>query len=413
MITTALGVGLSGDSMSEGGLLGKALEQQSANDTVVAEISSEQQTNQGYGSLLGSKQLFYGLGMGLVAFLLSWVLANPSMQSNYAWAGIVPIAVLGASFFLVWTAIDRRFVEVLAVVYLLLAASPFIASSVSTSSITISESSLSPDSSEITLKVRQSGGLFSSSIDSAEVAVSLAGNVVWSDSVPFNIDRADGIGDYGLLPLTVSDFYSGNSGDTGYAVTVDTGDSSDSYDLDSKHLIRTIDDVQTESFGYMGTGSDCSGDIDNCVLGVVLTTWIGLDAIGNSRPGGMPFADYNVTATLSEGSDLAVSYPSITVVNGLATWEDSNGEFGEGEIGVGDYGSELPLDGSESATEFDRMYIPLSDFHEPTGEYGCYSFSVEVTQSSPWGADMPVESTTYYEFEKSGSTESWSLVSSC
>ena len=398
--------------MSEGGLLGKALEHQSANDTVVAEISSEHQSNQGFGSLLGSNQLYYGIGIGLAAFLLSWILANPSMQSNYAWAGIIPVAILGASFFLVWNAIDRRFVAVLAVVYLLLAASPFIASSVSTSSITISESSLSDDSSEITLKIRQSGGLFSSPIDSAEVAVSLSDTVVWSDSVPLSIDRADGIGDYGLLTLTVSEFYSGNSGETGYEVTVDTGGSSDSYHLDSKHLIRTIDDVQTESFGYMGTGSDCSGDTDNCVLGVVLTTWIGLDAIGNSRPGGMPFADYNVTATLSEGSDQAVSYPSITVVNGIATWDDSNGEFGEGNADVGDYGSELPLDGSESATEFDRMYIPLSDFHS-SGEYGCYSFSVEVTQSGPWGAGSAVESTTYYEFEKSGSTESWSLVSNC
>ena len=182
--------------------------------------------------------------------------------------------MLGASFFLVWNAIDRRFVEVLAVVYLLLAASPFIASSVSTSSITISESSLSLDSTEIDLKIRQSGGLFSSSIDSAEVSVSLSGNVVWSDSVPFSIDRSDGIGDYGLLTLTVSDFYSGNPDPSGYEVTVEAGDPSDSFNLDSKHLLRTVEEVQTESFGYMGTGSDCSGNTDNCVLGVVLTTWI-------------------------------------------------------------------------------------------------------------------------------------------
>ena len=397
--------------MEGGGLLGKAMEQMSEG-TVLAEISSEGDPSQDSDLLFGGKQLPYGIGMGLGAFLLSWLLASPSVQSNYAWSGIVPVALLGASFFLVWNAIDRRFVEVLAVVYLLLAASPFIASSVSTSSITISESSLSLDSTEIDLKIRQSGGLFSSSIDSAEVSVSLSGNVVWSDSVPFSIDRSDGIGDYGLLTLTVSDFYSGNPDPSGYEVTVEAGDSSDSFTLDSKHLLRTVEEVQTESFGYMGTGSDCSGNTDNCVLGVVLTTWIGFDAIGSSRPGGMPLANYNVTATLSEGTDLAVSYPSITVVNGIATWEDSDGEYGDGEFQVGDYGSELPLDGSESATEFDRMYIPLSDF-KSSGDYGCYTFSVDVTQSNPWGAESSVGSETYYEYEKSGSTESWTLVSNC
>ena len=395
--------------MQGGGLLGKAMEQMS-DGTVLAEISSEQDPSHS-GLLLGAKQLPYGIGIGVGAFLLSWLLASPSIQSSYAWAGIIPVAFLGASFYLVWNSIGR-FASVLAVVYLLLAASPFIASSVSTSSITISESSLSSDSTEIDLKIRQSGGLFSSSIDSADVTVSLSGTVVWSDSVAFSVDRADGFGDYGLLTLTVSDFYSGNPDDSGYVVTVDAGKSSDSFNLDSNHLYRTVEDVQTEAFGYMGTGSDCSGDTDNCVLGVVLTTWIGLDAFGSNRPGGMPLADYNVTATLSEGSEIAVSYPAITVANGIATWDDSNGEFGEGEIQVGDFGSELPLDGSESATEFDRMYIPLSDF-QSSGGYGCYSFSVEVTQSSPWGTDSSVGSETYYEFEKSGSTESWTLVSSC
>ena len=397
--------------MQGGGLLGKAMEQMS-DGTVLAEISSEQNSDQESGLLLGGKQLSYGIGMGLGAFLLSWLLANPSIQSNFAWSGIVPVGLLGASFYLVWNAIDGKFVGVLAVVYLLLAASPFIASSVSTSSITISQSSLSIDSTEIDLKIRQSGGLFSTSIDSAEVTVSLSGSEVWSDSVAFSIDRADGFGDYGLLTLTVSDFYSGNPDGTGYVVSVDAGESSDSYDLDSNHLFRTVEEVQTESFGYMGTGSDCSGDTDNCVLGVVLPTWIGLDAIGNSRPGGMPLASYNVTATLSEGTDMAVNYPPITVVNGIATWEDSNGEFGDGEFQVGDYGSELPLDGSESATEFDRMYIPLSDFHS-SGDYGCYAFSVEVTQSDPWGAESSAVSETFYEFEKSGSTEAWAPVSSC
>ena len=79
-------------------------------------------------------------------------------------------------------------------------------------------------------------------------------------------------------------------------------------------------------------GSDCSGNTENCVIGVVLSSWIGLDASIGNRPAGMQYANYNVSVELKEGDDLAVQYPIIEVTSGQASWDDVNGEFGEGLI---------------------------------------------------------------------------------
>ena len=43
----------------------------------------------------------------------------------------------------------------------------------------------------------------------------------------------------------------------------------------------------------------------------------------------MPFADYTLDATLThESGTVAISYPTVTVVNGLAEWDSSNVQSG-------------------------------------------------------------------------------------
>ena len=427
--------------MSNGGLLEKAMDQQvderkdridpitgakvdeyhetitdgGASEALVAEIF-ETPTYDDKESILSSilgNRLYVAIGIGILGFLLSWIFASPSMQSEYAFAGLIPFAMLGGSFYLVWDTIGRKMTVALAAAFLLMGASPFLASSVYSSSITIADGDLSSDSTEISLKIRQSGGLLAPSIESADVFVSFDGGEIWSSSLELSIDREDGYGPYGLITLQVSDFYSGNPvNGPDYTVTVEAGGSSDDYTFDSLELIRTITEVQSEASGYMGTGSDCDSDTENCVIGVILTSWIGLDALGNSRPGGMSYANYNVTATLMEEGDVAVQYPEISVTNGQANWDDSNGEYGDGFVTVGDFGSELPMDGSLSAPEFDRMYISIDDF-QSDGGYGCYSFVVEVSQSAPWGGSESVTHTANYQYDKTGDTESWNLVNNC
>ncbi|MAK40350.1 MAG: hypothetical protein CL993_01310 [Euryarchaeota archaeon] len=408
--------------MSDGGLLGKAIEiQTSDSDSQTLEAELNNENNISKLPTLGNLSILnIGILLGLVGLILSWLLASPNIQSNYSFLSIIPIIILGGSFFYVWNALDKKFVQVLGVSYLLLAASPFIASSVSSSSITIAESELSDDSKDIMLKIRGSGGFFSSDITTADVTVNFDGNEVYSVTKDFSIDREDGFGKYGELSLTISDFYVSNPiDDKDYEINVATEESSDSFTLESSHLMRTITDVDSETIGYMGTGSDCDSDTSDCVIGIILTSWIGLESM-TSRPGGMPYADYTVSATLKEGSETAIQYPIITVTNGLASWDDSNDVYGSGSSYVGEYGSELKLDGSESAPEFDRLFFPIDDFLS-SGDFGCYTFEVEVSQDAPWGASNQ-NSITHYQYEQTGDhnpaqeqyySESWSVTSSC
>ena len=121
--------------MSDGGLLGKAIEIKSSDSdsqTLEAEFSPESQSSK-LPTIGNLSILNVGILLGLIGLILSWVLASQGIQSNYSFLSIIPIIILGGSFFYVWNAIDRKFIQVLGVSYLLLAASPFIASSVSNS----------------------------------------------------------------------------------------------------------------------------------------------------------------------------------------------------------------------------------------------------------------------------------------
>ena len=78
----------------------------------------------------------------------------------------------------------------------------------------------------------------------------------------------------------------------------------------------------------------------------------------------------------------AISFPTVTVANGVAEWDSNNGEYGGGSAFVGDEGSELPMPGSVDSFELNTKYIPIEDW--AVSDYGCYHFTVETTQTSPW-----------------------------
>ena len=406
--------------MSNGGLLQKAMDQQPDGEgevtgaVVVADVASSGSSG------FMSAPMKQGAGLALVALVLSWLLANPTIQSEYAFAGLVPILIFAGSFYLVWNAMGRKQTAVIAVVYILLAASPYAAMSLSSGEITITDADLSDDSTQIALKIRESGAIFGSSVDSADVTVTYDGSTVWESTIPFAIDREDGYGEYGLISLTVSEWYQGNAADDApYIVTVNVDSSSDSMELQSNHLQRTIDDVKSATAGAMGTGGDCDSSKDSCVVGVALKSWSGLDAMGDNPPGGLPYADYTVQATLFYGSTVAISYPTVTVVNGIAEWDSNNGEYGGGSVFVGDEGSELPMPGSVDSFELNSKYIPIEDW--AVSDYGCYHFTVEVTQSSPWSDGSTVSYTSYYEFTEEGEDfdtgepthEAWTSTTNC
>lgn len=114
----------------------------------------------------------------------------------------------------------------------------------------------------------------------------------------------------------------------------------------------------------------------------------------------------------------AISYPTVTVINGDATWNSMNGVYGSGSAVVGDFGSEIVLDGSVEDIAINMQFIPRDDWEE--SDFGCYEFTVSATQVTPWSDGSVYESTTYYELAEFGggddtpdTDESWTQVSSC
>jgi len=406
--------------VSDGGLLQKAIEQQSAGSeetVLVADVGSSD-----------SKGFFsgpIGIGAGLAALALvsSFIVSRPSIQSDYAFLGLVPILIFGISFYLIWNAVGKKQTAAIAVVYLLLAASPYLVMSLSSGEITVTDSELSDDSSTITLTIRESGAIMGSSVDSADVSITYDGTEIYSESMAFSINREDGFGKYGEITLTIAEWYQGNAADNAeYVVTVDVGESSDSMLLQSRHLQRTVEDVKGETSGAMGYGNDCESSKDSCIIGVALKSWSGLDALGDNPPGPMPYADYTVQAKMYYGSSVVISYPLVSVVNGVAEWDSGNGEFGGGSALVAEDGSELPLPGSVESFELNTKYVPIDDWS--VSDYGCYHFTVETTQNSPWSDGSTITHTSYYEFTEEGdggtgddpgepTSESWTKVSSC
>ena len=413
--------------MSGGGLLEKAMGQQMSSDdeSMVDEVVAEALPQP-----LKSKKLEVslmakaGAGIGLLAFVLMWFLDSYTLQDlvDPLPFGLIPLVLFGGSFYLVWNGIGKQKTIVLVVCYIMLAGVPYIAGMSFSESITIAESELSDDSSEITLKIRGS-----SSSDLVDVMITYEGEPVYDEQVPFSINRADGFGDYGELNLQVSEWYSGNSDDNSeYEVTVSTGALSSSFILQSIHLQRTVDDVLSATAASIGENADCDSSKDSCVVGVGLTAWAGLDALGSNPPGGLPFADYSLVATLThESGTVAISYPMVTVVNGVAQWESGNGQYGGGSANVGSEGSQLPLEGSVDDFDLNTRYIPIEDWG--TDDYGCYEFTVSVTQTSPWSDGTEVSYTSYYDYEEQGgdeendpantnpqdTEESWTVASNC
>ena len=400
--------------MSDGGLLQKAMDVQQPADEIVAVAAPEVEKK-----TLVPNSLYIGIVLAVVSIISMWLYSLPSIQSDYALAIVVPIVLAGAGWFLIWDGVNRKFTEVISVTILLLLASPFISSSIFSSSLTITDSDLSSDAETITLTIRESGGFFGGSSGDADVSITYGGEKVWESVMPLSINLNDANGKYGRLVLPIEDFYSGNAADDSrYVVTVDSGSSSDSFILNSGHLARTVDTTQNLAVGAMGQGNDCSGNKDSCVIGVGLKAWVGLQTNVGNPPAPLPHANFELTATLSKDGVTAISYPTVTVTNGDATWNSMNGVYGSGSAVVGDFGSEIVLDGSVEDIAINMQFIPRDDWEE--SDFGCYEFTVSATQMTPWSDGSVYESTTYYELAEFGggddtpdTDESWTQVSSC
>tara|TARA_B100001996_G_scaffold320725_1_gene264969 strand:- start:187 stop:966 length:780 start_codon:yes stop_codon:yes gene_type:complete len=252
----------------------------------------------------------------------------------------------------------------------------------------------------------------------AEIAVLQSGSQVWSSTANVTIDSSDGEGE---IIIQVSEFYSSNAlPNSPYTLKVTIDGKEHTRDLtystiqwDSSQwtgadaLTRDITGVDGIARGVVKEDPDrCSGDAQNCLVGVVMSGWAGLDT-GAEYPARMPFADFTVEAVLMEGNDVAIAYPTITVANTVATWDSNGGLFGSGSGYWGDYGSEFAMGGSVFDANFGK-YVPKDEF-DSAGDYGCYSFIITVSQEG----SNSLSDTSYYEYSTSNSNDIWAPVSSC
>jgi len=272
------------------------------------------------------------------------------------------------------------------------------------------------DGEEITLTLRKNG-IGSDSFD-AEISISWQESIVWSDNIPFAVDKSDGRGDYGTISLQVEDFYQGNAftgnsqqPETPYTLSVSVDDFNWERTLDSSFLTRNVTGASSFVSGvFSDNPDDCQDKGENCLVGVTLMGWAGLDS-GSTIPTNLQFSSYTVNAVLMEEGDIAISYPTISVQKTAASWSSSDGRFGSGSATFGEINSEIRFEGSQIDPNSGSLtYIPLSDFQESAGDYGCYTFTVDVT---PSGSDEIVSSITYYEYSNSNSQDIWKQESSC
>ena len=305
--------------------------------------------------------------------------------------------------------------SVVAISYILMLILPLIPGALLEGELSVGQVEYSDDGETITIKVLQN--TITDKDMEASIVIFQAGQQVWSSTANFSIDSGKGEGEITIL---VDDFYSTNAlPDSPYTLELTIDGDSSTRDLTYSQitwdtnqwtgadaLSRDITGVEGLASGVVKQDPDrCSGDADNCLVGVVMSGWSGLDT-GADKPARMPFADYTVEAVLMEGNDVAISYPTISVSNTEASWDSEGGVYGTGSGTWGEVGSQFAMEGSVFDTTFGK-YVPRDEF-DSAGDYGCYSFTVTVTQG-----ESQISHTSYYDYSTSNSNDIWEAVSVC
>jgi hypothetical protein len=417
--------------MSGGGLLQKATNQRSDNDAtneqVAATIIPDSQDSDmsslkdvaitlSYGAVL---PFFVVMWFGVYLDFISLTILSPLVMISslaFVWWKLN----LGLPAFAGGNGLDMKKSFAIFSTYILLLGIPLLLATLLIGDISLGDVSFDDSGDELEVKIRQNGG---SGSHDASVTLYRAGSEVFSNDIQFDIDRSDGLGEYGIFTIATSDFYSGNalpSSEYTMDINIDNGDTViEDIALDSLVLSRDVTSVYSSAKPSMSESSDDCGSMTRCVSGISLSAYIGISSL-DSIPGALPYADYSFTTTLSlDGNNIAIEYPTVTVeggssssigVFGLATWDSNGGQYGGGTMSnIGLYGSEISLMGSESNIEIGEgnIVIPKSDWSE--SDYGCYTLSVSVNDGT-----NEVDHESYYIYDESESSEeSWTNVNSC
>ena len=415
--------------MSEGGLLEKAAEQSPSQTVLSAEDYAPRTSNVGVGEALKTVALFGIIPVFIARILLVYlpgdeltipVIGTPLVMAVVFLSSLAVVlwrlgvfSISSSGFALSGTSAVAS--SVVAISYTMMLILPLILGALLEGELSVGQVEYSEDGESITIKVLQN--TISDRDMEASIVILQSGQQVWSSTANFSIDSGKGEGEITIL---VGDFYSTNAlPDSPYTLELTIDGDSSTRDLTYSQitwdttqwtgadaLSRDITGVEGLASGVVKEDPDrCSGDADNCLVGVVMSGWSGLDT-GADKPARMPFADYTVEAVLMEGDDVAIAYPTISVSNTEASWDSKGGIFGTGSGTWGEYGSEFAIEGSVFDATFGK-YVPRDEF-DSAGDYGCYSFTVTVTQG-----ESQISDTSYYDYSTSNSNDIWEAVSVC
>ena len=420
--------------MSDSGLLQKAAAQKSEDEISEALVNNAIIPDSNDSSI---KDIAITLSYGAIVpfFIVMWF----GIYLDFISLNILsPIIMLGSLGFVWWklelglpsfaggNGLDMKKSFAIFGTYIILLGLPFLLSILLVGDISVGDVDFDDSGEELEIKIRQNGGAGS---HDALVTIYHGSSSTFSNEYSFNIDKSDGLGDYGTFTILTSDFYSGNalpSLDSVYTMTIniDNGDTIvEDIALDSLVLSRDITSLYSVATPSMSTNSDDCGSMDRCVSGISLSAYVGISS-SSSIPGALPYADYSFTATLSlDGESDAIQYPEVTVNGGYfsssgphgeATWDGMGGQYGGGYMSnIGLFGSEIALMGSESNVELGEgnIVIPKSDWTE--SDYGCYHLDILVSYGYANNAGE-LSHTSYYLYDESESSEeSWTKVNSC
>lgn len=409
--------------MSDGGLLQKAMEQQTGDTELVAEAIAGEPTDQSASSV-SQILLTIFLGAILPFFVMMWF---------GVYLDVIPLTILTplvliASFSFVWWKLDvglpsqfgGRGISMapafaIFATFLLLLGTPFLLATILVGDISFSDADFDDEGETLTLKIRQNGG---SGTHMADITIEQLGAEVFTTSAEFTISESDGLGDYGTITLYTHRFYSQNAlPSSDYKINVEIDGESHSKTLDANFLTRTITQAGASTTASMTTNSDECGTKASCVQGVGLTVEAGLMGAAGYPASPLPFAYYTMTATLYYEDSVAIQYPFIFVDNTRATWDGMEGDFGSGSGVIGASGSSMALGGSEYGADIQMDIIPKTEWQE--SDLGCYRFVVEVSQDPPYAGPNPISAESFYLYEENEGdsetdiVETWTEVESC
>jgi hypothetical protein len=384
------------------GLLDKATAAKDAKPAKTKKVDSAPASSQ-ESSPVSSEQTFLqqasniGLTLGAMGFLGMWFLDNYWLEdiTGPIPFGLVALALLGGSFYLVWDSVDREKTIVLAVAYLLMTSVPYLAGlELGQDSIGIAELQIDEDSNEFTFVVR---GSFSEATSTIEVD----GENVWSGTQSLSADMV-------RFKAPLSEVFQGNSQNNrlatvlSYTLTVesDTG-TVETVEITPSLLNREVTHsgaritlvTETTTDGDSTTTSEAGLQIES-IMGMFGDSETAINNGDHSMSNinnYLPISsDYTIQLKVMKDSSQKWQSPVISVDGTSAEWVS---EVSGPQVGFSDRWLAIPGTGFDPNTGTVEI-LERNDFFD---DDGCYTFQVIVTNEYYGGSTAVHMSSSSWE----------------